>query len=196
MTNYMTFQELLDKCRNQAFSERDKGDRFERLMQGYLQTDPTYAHLFKKVWLWDKFPGRKDLGGQDTGIDLVALTHEGDYWAIPSVIYIHPELASVGSTEEQAEEEGISCETLSLPLAFSGRFVAENERGNGLCKIVVEKTTRKILGASILGSPASEMIYGMAMAIENEWTVEQVQKTVFPHPTVSEIIKETLWSNN
>ncbi len=65
-----------------SFSERDKGDRFERLMQAYLRTDPRYAYLFKNVWLWNEFPGKLDLGGGDTGIDLVALTIEGDYWAI------------------------------------------------------------------------------------------------------------------
>ena len=78
----MTFQTILDKYRKYSFSERDKGDRFERLMQAYLQTDPKYAYLFKRVWLWNDFPGRKDLGGNDTGIDLVALTQDGDYWAI------------------------------------------------------------------------------------------------------------------
>jgi len=78
----MSFQKILDKYRKIAFSERDKGDRFERLMQAYLNTDPKYAFKFKNVWLWDEFPGKIDLGGGDTGIDLVALTHEGDYWAI------------------------------------------------------------------------------------------------------------------
>lgn len=78
----MTFQKVLDKYRKISFSERDKGDRFERLMQAYLKTDPKYAFLFKKVWLWSEFPGKDDLGGGDTGIDLVALTFDGDYWAI------------------------------------------------------------------------------------------------------------------
>ncbi len=78
----MTFDNLLDKYRKISFSERDKGTRFERLMQAYLLTDPTYANLFKKVWLWSEFFGRKDLGGTDTGIDLVALTWLGDFWAI------------------------------------------------------------------------------------------------------------------
>jgi len=78
----MTFNEILEMYRQQSFSERDKGDRFERLMQVYLLTDPKYANLFQNVWLWSEFPGKKDLGGQDTGIDLVALTHEGAYWAI------------------------------------------------------------------------------------------------------------------
>ena len=78
----MNFNQVLAKYRKIAFSERDKGDRFERLMQNYLQTDPKYAYRFKKVWKWCDFPGRRDLGGGDTGIDLVAVTHEGDYWAI------------------------------------------------------------------------------------------------------------------
>lgn len=78
----MTFNQILNKYRNISFSERDKGDRFERLMQVYLQSDPKYMYRFKKVWMWNEFPGRNDLGGSDTGIDLVALTHEGDYWAI------------------------------------------------------------------------------------------------------------------
>ena len=78
----MTFQALLTNYRKHSFSERDKGDRFERLMQAYLKTDPQYAYRFKNIWLWNEFPGRKDLGGKDSGIDLVALTCEGDYWAI------------------------------------------------------------------------------------------------------------------
>jgi predicted helicase len=76
------FNKILDKFRKISFSERDKGERFERLMQGYLLTDPKYSSNIKKVWLWNEFPGRKDLGGSDTGIDLVALTIDGDYWAI------------------------------------------------------------------------------------------------------------------
>ena len=83
----MSFQKILDKYRKIAFSERDKGDRFERLMQAYLQTDPKYASKFKNVWMWNEFPGKLDLGGGDTGIDLVALTHEGDYWAIQCKCY-------------------------------------------------------------------------------------------------------------
>jgi predicted helicase len=78
----MTFNRILDKYRKISFSERDKGDRFERLMQTYLLTDPKYTSKLKKVWLWSEFPGKNDLGGGDTGIDLVARTNDGDYWAI------------------------------------------------------------------------------------------------------------------
>jgi len=78
----MTFNQVIDKYRKISFSERDKGDRFERLMQGYLQTDPKFHFMFKDVWLWGDFPGRKDFGGRDIGIDIVAQTFEGQYWAI------------------------------------------------------------------------------------------------------------------
>lgn len=82
-----SFNTILTKYRKISFSEKDKGERFERLMKAYLLTDPKYAYKFKKVWLWAEFPGRKDLGGTDTGIDLVALTNEGDYWAIQCKCY-------------------------------------------------------------------------------------------------------------
>jgi predicted helicase len=78
----MSLNKVLEKYRNISYSERDKGNRFERLMKAFLQTDPHYASKFKKVWLWNEFPGRKDLGGIDTGIDLVALNFADEYWAI------------------------------------------------------------------------------------------------------------------
>src|SRR5690554_5341293 len=83
----MTFQQILDKYRKISHSQRDKGDRFECLMQAYIKTDPKYAYSVKNVWLWNEFPGKADLGGQDTGIDLVALTNNGDYWAVQCKCY-------------------------------------------------------------------------------------------------------------
>ncbi|MEJ7559859.1 MAG: DEAD/DEAH box helicase family protein [Pedobacter sp.] len=82
-----SFRLILDKYRKISFSQKDKGERFERLMKAYLLTDPKYSNKFKKIWLWEEFPGRKDLGGNDTGIDLVALNNEGDYWAIQCKCY-------------------------------------------------------------------------------------------------------------
>ena len=83
----MSFDKIINQYREKAYSEKDKGERFERLVQAYLLTDPQYANQFKYVWLWDEFPGRRDLGGSDTGIDLVALKHDGDYWAIQCKCY-------------------------------------------------------------------------------------------------------------
>lgn len=67
----MNFKEILHKFRTESFTEKEKGTKFERLMRSWLLTDPRYNEL-EKVWLWEDFPGRKDFGGTDTGIDLVA----------------------------------------------------------------------------------------------------------------------------
>lgn len=82
-----TFAQILNKFRQDAFSERDKGCRFERLMQAYLKTTALYANLFEEVWLWTEFPFHDQFGGKDTGIDLVARTVEGEYWAIQCKCY-------------------------------------------------------------------------------------------------------------
>ncbi|HMM01726.1 MULTISPECIES: dihydrolipoyl dehydrogenase [unclassified Dysgonomonas] len=129
----------------------------------------------------------------------VAISHivgEDDkmsYKAIPGVVYTNPELAGVGKTEEELNANGESFRVLKLPMAYSGRFVAENEVGNGLCKIIVDDDDR-IIGCHMLGNPASELIVIAGIAIENGDTVEEFRKHVYPHPTVSEIIHETLFS--
>lgn len=83
----MSFSSILDKYRKISYSQRDKGDRFERLMKLYLLTDPKYAQHIDKIWLWNEFPGNIDLGGKDTGIDLVVKTKSGDYWAVQCKCY-------------------------------------------------------------------------------------------------------------
>ena len=112
------------------------------------------------------------------------------YDAIPGIVYTNPEVAGVGLTEEQA---GPGHEVLRLPMAYSGRFVAENDGGEGLCKLIVEKDSGKVVGAHMLGNPCSEIIQGVCIAIESGMTADRLRKVVFPHPTVSEIIKETAW---
>lgn len=112
------------------------------------------------------------------------------YNAIPSVIYTNPEVACVGETEETAKAKGIDYEVANLSMRYSGRYVAENERGDGICKILIDKEYRKIIGVHMIGNPASEIIYGAALMIEMEMRVEDVQELVFPHPTISEIIRE------
>ena len=78
--------EVLAEIRQKSLSEREKGQDFERLMKLWFLTDPRYNNL-EKVWLWEEFPGRKDFGGTDLGIDLVARTDTGDYWAIQCKCY-------------------------------------------------------------------------------------------------------------
>ncbi|HIV29076.1 MAG TPA: dihydrolipoyl dehydrogenase [Candidatus Ornithocaccomicrobium faecavium] len=115
------------------------------------------------------------------------------YNANPSVIYTQPEVASVGLSEEAAKDAGIDYEVKKLSMRYAGRFVAENEGGDGICKILVDKKHRNILGVHMLGSYSSEIIWGAAEMIENELRVTDAREIIFPHPTVSEIIRETLW---
>jgi dihydrolipoamide dehydrogenase len=112
------------------------------------------------------------------------------YKAIPGVVYTNPEVAVVGLAEEEARDRGIEVEVQKLPMTYAGRFMAENDLFQGLCKIVSGKKYGEILGVHMIGNPASEMIFGAAMAIEAQLTVNEIKEVVFPHPTVSEILKE------
>ena len=114
-----------------------------------------------------------------------------EYNAIPGVVYTNPEVSGVGLTEEQAAKEGIEYTLHKLPMTYAGRFVAENEGQTGLCKILVSEE-EKVLGIHMLGNPCSEFVCAACMAITNGLTVEQLKRTVFPHPTVGEILKEVL----
>jgi dihydrolipoamide dehydrogenase len=115
------------------------------------------------------------------------------YRAIPGVVYTNPEIAGIGETEEALKAKGVRFRVLKLPMAYSGRFVAENEQGSGLCKLILDEFDR-IIGCHILGNPASEIIVVAGVAIESGFTVEEFQKIVFPHPTVAEIIRESLYA--
>ena len=116
------------------------------------------------------------------------------YNAIPGVVYTNPEVAGAGLTEEQAQKEGIAYKTVKLPMAYAGRFVAENEGGNGLCKVLTGAKYGEVLGVHLLGNPCSEIIYGACMAIEQELRLKEMEEVVFPHPTVSEIFKESVFA--
>lgn len=116
-----------------------------------------------------------------------------NYDCIPGVVYTNPEVAGVGKTEEELKAVGISYHVQKLPMVYSGRFVAENETVNGLCKMILDDDDR-IIGCHILGNPASEIIVVAGIAIQKGYTVEEFQKSVFPHPTVGEIFHEILFS--
>ena len=114
------------------------------------------------------------------------------YKAIPAVVYTNPEIAGVGKTEEELQAEGISYTVKKIPMAFSGRFVAENEMGNGVCKLILSED-ETLIGAHMLGNPASELIVIAGIAIEKGMKSDELKSFVFPHPTVGEIIKEALY---
>lgn len=111
------------------------------------------------------------------------------YKAIPGVVYTNPEIASVGLTEEVLKASGRSYKAVKLPMAYSGRFVAENEGVNGLCKVLTDEN-EVILGVHLLGNPASELIVIAGMMIEDGRKLSDWKRYVFPHPTVGEIFRE------
>ena len=123
---------------------------------------------------------------------ILGIDDKMEYNAIPGIVYTNPEVSGVGLTEEQAQEQGIEYRISKLPMTYAGRFVAENEGVMGLCKIIVS-ADNKVLGAHMLGNTSSEFICAVCMAITNGLTVEQLRRTVFPHPTACEIIKEGLF---
>jgi dihydrolipoamide dehydrogenase len=116
------------------------------------------------------------------------------YDAVPGVVYTNPEVASVGLTLDAARAKGVDALELKLPMAYAGRFIAENESGDGICKVVVGAKHGEVLGVHMIGNPSSEIIWGACMAIESEMTVRELKEVIFPHPTVSEIIKETIFT--
>ena len=116
------------------------------------------------------------------------------YNAIPGVVYTNPEVSGVGLTEEAAKAKGVKYKIAKLPMAYAGRFIAENEGGSGICKVLVGEKYGEVLGVHMIGNPSSEMIYGACMAIEAEMTLKELEEVVFPHPTVSEIFKETVFA--
>jgi dihydrolipoamide dehydrogenase len=115
------------------------------------------------------------------------------YNAIPSVIYTNPEVGGVGETEESAKQKGIEFEVAKLSMMYSGRYVAENEGGDGICKVLIDKKYRKVIGVHMIGNYSSEIIYGAGLMIETEMRVNDIKELVFPHPTVCEIIRETIF---
>ena len=115
------------------------------------------------------------------------------YDAIPGVLYTNPELASIGETEESAKAKGLPYRAVKLPMRFSGRYLAENEGGSGVMKLVVNQKTRQVLGVQALSNYASEFILAAGTWIEMGLNLEQIKKIVFPHPTVSEILREAVF---
>lgn len=115
------------------------------------------------------------------------------YNAIPGVIYTNPEVAGVGLTAKEAKEQGLDFIEKSITMNYAGRYLAENERGDGIIKIVVDKKWNKLIGVHMIGSYASEIIYGADLMIEKEMTIDEIKQLVFPHPTVSEALREAIF---
>ena len=146
----------------------------------------------------------------EVAVDAIASPRPGSnrmrYHAVPWVVYTLPEIAGVGLSEETARASGRNVRVARLPLAANGRFLAEHlaehpARGSGaraapprgLVKVIVDGDSHALLGVHMIGTPASEIIFGAATMIEAELRVEELREIVFPHPTVSEALRDVLW---
>ena len=124
---------------------------------------------------------------------MTGVQDEMRYDVIPSVIYTDPEVASVGYSLEAAKEKGMNVKEVKLPMSYAGRYLAETERGKGFIKLVADTDRKRLVGCHIVGSYASEIIMTAAMMTDTELTPSRLKKLVFPHPTVSEIIREAIF---
>ena len=124
---------------------------------------------------------------------MLGKTDEMRYDVIPSVIYTDPEVASVGLSKADAEEKGMKVKEIKLPMSYAGRYLAETEGGKGFIKLVVDTERNRLVGCHIVGSYASEIIMTATMMVDTELTPSRLQKLVFPHPTVVEIIREAIF---
>ena len=152
------------------------------------------------IWAAGDVNGRSMLAhtayreGEAAVRDMLGQKDEVDYDAIPSVIYTNPEVASVGLTAAAAKARGIDAVEKKVTMKMSGRYVAENEGGDGILKLVAGREHGNILGIHMIGNYASEIIYGCAIIVEREMRAKDLQKFVFPHPTVGEVIREAAFS--
>lgn len=115
------------------------------------------------------------------------------YDVIPAVIYTDPEVASVGHSKEGAEKLGMTVKEVKLPMSYAGRYLAESEGGKGFIKLIVDTDRNRLVGCHMVGSYASEIIMTATMMVDTELTPARLQKLVFPHPTVAEIIREAIF---
>lgn len=171
-----------------------------QLNRGAIVTDDSCRTSVPGIWAAGDVNGKVMLAhtayreGEAAVNDMLGKKDKVDYRAIPSVIYTNPEVGTVGETVESAKEAGIEAEEITMSLRYSGRYIAENEGGDGIVKIVYGKEHHEILGVHMIGSYASEIIYGAAAMVAKCQRVADVQKIVFPHPTVCEVIREAMFS--
>lgn len=170
------------------------------LERGAVVTDERCRTSVPGVWAAGDVNGKIMLAhtayreGEVAVSDMLGKKDAVDYRAIPSVIYTNPEVGTVGETVQSAKKAGIEAEEVTMSLRYSGRYIAENEGGDGIVKIVYGKEHHEILGVHMIGSYASEIIYGAAAMVARRQRVADVQKIVFPHPTVCEVIREAMFS--
>jgi dihydrolipoamide dehydrogenase len=164
--------------------------------KGFIQVDQNLKTTADGIYAIGDVAGPPMLAhkGSREGVFVAELVaghkpHAIRYDNIPSVTYCHPEVASIGLTEDQCKEKKLDHQVGKFPLTANGRARAANET-DGFVKIIRDKKYGEILGAHIVASHASELIHELAVARENEYTVEEIDLAVHAHPTLSEAVAE------
>ena len=169
------------------------------LNRGAVAVDDRMRTNLPGVWAAGDCTGRSLLAhsayrmGEVAVNDMLGRPDRMRYDAVPSVVYSLPEAAGVGLSADEARKAGRSVEVKSLPMQYSGRYLAEYGQDPGFGQIVVDAESRVLLGVHLVGGSCSEIIWGASALIEAEFRVEDVRELIFPHPTVSEIIREAVW---
>ncbi len=150
------------------------------------------------IWACGDVTGRRLLAHAATREGIVAVNNMFGgqdrirYDAIPAVIYTHPEVSSVGKTEQELKAKGIEYRKAVVPMAIAGRFLVENEGGSGTLKVLAGAKHGEILGVHAIGDFSSEFIIMAAAMVETEMCAAEAGELVFPHPTVSEALREAI----
>lgn len=153
-----TFTQILNKFRKESFSERDKGFRFERLMQAYLKTTTIYANIFDEVWLWSEFQYRNQFGGHDVGIDLVARTFEGDYWAIQCKCYAADAYINKPEVDSFLATSGKTFETESGIIGFAGRlWISTTNNWGATAELTIKNQLPQVNRLSLMDLESDEV---------------------------------------
>ncbi len=168
--------------------------------KGQLETDERMRTAVPGIWAAGDVNGRSLLAhtayreAEVAVNDMLGIPDAMRYHAIPAVLYTSPEAAGIGLTEQAAREQGIDIQTASLSLRYSGRFLAEVQGGDGICKVIADGKGERLLGVHLLGSYASELISGVAPIMESGMKIADLKKTVYAHPTVGELLRDALFA--
>ena len=150
------------------------------------------------IWACGDCTGRMLLAHSATREGIVAVNNmfgmadRMRFGAIPSVIYTHPEVAQVGATEEALQQQGIAYRKAVMPMGIAGRFLVDEAGKSGTVKVLVSEAHGQVLGVHMIGGCCGEFVASAVAMVELELCVEDVRQIVFPHPTISEALKETV----
>jgi dihydrolipoamide dehydrogenase len=167
--------------------------------QGAIQTDGQGRTNVENVYAIGDVNGKSMLAHtayREAEVVVRTISGERDeirYDKIPSVIYTTPEVAVVGLTEKEATKEGYDAKSVQLPVTYSGRHIAESNEKNGFIKLVIDRKRNILLGAHVIANYGSEMMLFLSSMLDLEIDLEQLRRLVYPHPTVGELIKDTLF---